>query len=379
MFNFLRRIDSFFIRLAILVIKPRKAQDAVLKDIREILCIKLWGIGNLTIIYPLIDRLKARYPRAQITFITFDINRGFLERHPAINRIIYFKFTVNIFRIFAQSAALIKEFRARQLDMVINFETFNSASAVFAYLTKAPLRVGLNNKYEGVFYTHPVNRKVHAHISEVFSDLLRSLNMTFCYAYYFFPVNDAQARFVEQQLRGHNGARVCLHPGTSENFAGRRGKEEFFVELADFIIKTYGLPVYFTGSKKENTIIAGIIEKVADKDKVFNFAGRFSIWELLEFLRGCRLFVSSDTGPAHLAASLHLNTIVVFGPNSPERYRSLNSNSLVFYKGCSCSPCMGSEFMTKKCRINYKCLDFNPEETFARISESFDEVLKKGC
>ena len=377
MYNFLRRLDFFLIRLALFAIKPRKAQDVVLKDIREILCIKLWGLGNLTIIYPLIDMLKARYPRAQITFITFDLNRGFLEGHPALNRIIYFKFTVNILRIFAQSAVLIKEFRARKVDIVINFETFNNASAVFTYLTKAPVRVGLNNKYEGMFYTHPVNRTPYVHISEVFSGLLRTLGMTFCYEYYSFPVKDAEARLVEKLLRGHNGARVCLHPGSSKNFAGRRGKEEFFVKLADFIIKTYGLPVYFTGSKRENKLIAGIIERVTEKEKVFNLAGRFSIWELLEFLRGCRLFVSSDTGPAHLAASLHLNTVVMFGPNSPGRYRPLNPNTLVFYKGVPCSPCMGAEFLTKKCRNLYKCLDFDSEETFARISESFNGALKE--
>jgi ADP-heptose:LPS heptosyltransferase len=368
-------MDAFFVRLALLAINPRKEQNTALGDIREILCVKLWGMGNLTIIYPLIGQLKSRFPDARITFVTFDLNRGFLEGHAGLYRVVYFKFTVNIFKILTQAVSLIRESRSRKVDLVINFETFNNASAVFTYLTKAPVRVGLNNKYEGLFYTHFVNRDPQAHISEVFSDLLRALGMTFRYAYYTFPVKDQEARLVQKHIKDQGRARVCFHPGTSGNFAGRRCKEEYFSRLTNFMIKTYGVSVYFTGSKKENAMIVRILERVIDKDRAFNLAGRFTIWELVEFLRGCRLFVSSDTGPAHLASSLHLNTVVMFGPNSPDRYRPLNTNSLVLYKGVGCSPCMGAEFLTRKCRDQYKCLDFDPEETFAQISKRFGEEL----
>jgi ADP-heptose:LPS heptosyltransferase len=371
MFNFLRRVDNLFIRLAILAINPKKSGDKELENVREILCIKLWGLGNLIVIYPLIEQLKIRFPQARITFITFDLNRGFLDDHPSLYRVIYFKFTVNLFRIIRQVAELLKEFRTSKIDLVVNFETFNNASAVFSYLTRASVRLGINNRYEGRFYTYSISRDAQAHITEIFSDLLRTLVLRFSYAYPSFPVREHERQAVQHHIKAY--PYICFHPGTSVNFSGRRLQEEYFVSVANLFIQRYGLPVYFTGSAKEKPLISRITQRVDDKSKVFDVAGQFTIGELIEFLRGCKLFVASDTGPAHLAASLNVNTVVIFGPNLPQRYRPLNQNSMVFYKGCSCSPCMGSEFYTRPCNNQYMCLDFDPQESFAQISKRFFE------
>ncbi|MBF0595696.1 MAG: glycosyltransferase family 9 protein [Candidatus Omnitrophica bacterium] len=294
-----------------------------------------------------------------------------MDDHQSLHRIVYFKFSVNVFRIVAQAFALLKELRAAKIDLVVNFETFNNASAVFSYLTKAPVRVGLNNRHEKRFYTHYINRDYQAHITEVFSDLLRVLDIKFCYAYHSFPVKEHARQTVQQIVKDQSY--ICFHPGTSVNFSGRRSREEYFVNLANLCIQKFGLPVYFTGADKEQLIIARIMEKVCDKSKAVDVSGRFTIAELIEFLRGCKLFVANDTGPVHLAASLKVNTVVMFGPNLPQRYRPLNQNSLVFYKGSACSPCMGAEFLTQACRNQYQCLDFDPQETFAQISKKFFE------
>ncbi|MBF0531827.1 MAG: glycosyltransferase family 9 protein [Candidatus Omnitrophica bacterium] len=369
MFNFLRRLDNLFIRLAIFAINPKKSKDIQSGEVREILCIKLWGLGNLIVIYPLIEKLKARFPQARITFITFDLNRGFLDDDQSLDRVVYFRFTVNFFRIIRQVAELLKELRALKIDLVINFETFNNASAVFAYLTKAPVRVGINNRYENFFYTHSIQRDPQAHITEVFSDLVRTLGLKFSYAYYSFPVKEQEQQAVERQIKSR--PYLCFHPGTSGNFTGKRSREEYFAKLANLFIEVCCIPVYFTGSYKETPIIERIIEKVNDKSKVFNIAGTFTIWELVELMRGCRLFVAGDTGPTHLAASLNVNTVVMFGPSSPKRYSPLNQNSIVFYKGCSCSPCLNPDVLTQTCRKKYECLDFDVQDNFAQISKRF--------
>ncbi|HUU96499.1 MAG TPA: glycosyltransferase family 9 protein [Phycisphaerae bacterium] len=51
--------------------------------------------------------------------------------------------------------------------------------------------------------------------------------------------------------------------------------------------------------------------------------------ELLGLLAGARAFVSSDCGPAHLAALVGTPTVAIFGPTSPTIWRPLGPNARV--------------------------------------------------
>lgn len=114
-----------------------------------------------------------------------------------------------------------------------------------------------------------------------------------------------------------------------------------------------------------------IVARVSHKEKVFNLTGRLTVWELAELLKRSRLFIASDTGPVHLAASLGINVAAIYGPTAPERFGPLNENSIVFYQRHSCSPCVGIGYVNKRCRQHFKCLDFSSRAIFNGISEKF--------
>ncbi|MFH1791622.1 MAG: glycosyltransferase family 9 protein [Candidatus Omnitrophota bacterium] len=333
--------------------------------------IKLWGLGNLVLIWPLVDRIKEKYPHARILFLTFETNRGLLEKHKAVNEVIYYGFTDNVGAIIRQNINLIKRARKEKIDMVINFETFNNTSAVFAYLSQARVRVGLNNRNEKYFYTAWVNNDLSVHISRIFMKLLEPLGITGEYRYPCFKteVNASEASGGGAVTAGKRF--ICVHPGTSENFRYKRWPAERFAALMRMLDTACPLPLVCTGGQGEAGYVDNVIKMAGLNKKAVNLAGRLDIWETAGLIKESSVFISADTGPLHIAAALGKNMAVMYGPTSPERYGPLNDNALIFYKHCDCSPCVGTGFINKKCPRGNICMGFSPEQVFREISERF--------
>lgn len=367
----LRKLDVCLGKFYSLTLRPKPHyKDEV--NYKRILLIKLWGLGNLTIIFPLIYKIKQKYPDSLIFFLTFDLNRGFLEKNEAIDKVVYFKYSKNIFKIAFQFIFVLKKLKGERIDTVVNFETFNNASALFSCLTGAPLRIGLDNKFEKIFYCHPIKHNSGLHISQTFSNLLRPLEINSAYTYFRFAESKEDKLKVEHILKSLGVERfICVHPGTSENFCGKRYNKDYFSALADLLIDKYHLPVLFTGTGKERQLLRHISKRASRKDKAYDLSGSLTIWEFVELLRKSALFISNDTGPVHLAASLGINSAVFYGPTTPKRYGPLNKNSLIFYKNIACSPCLGKDYITRNCKRRFRCLDFSPQEAFDKISERF--------
>jgi heptosyltransferase II len=85
-----------------------------------------------------------------------------------------------------------------------------------------------------------------------------------------------------------------------------------------------------------------------------NLAGETSLRELMALLKMCRVLLTNDTGPMHVAAALGTPVVVPFGSTSPEltgpglpgdsRHQLLKSD--VF-----CSPCF-----LRECPIDFRCM-----------------------
>jgi heptosyltransferase-2 len=91
------------------------------------------------------------------------------------------------------------------------------------------------------------------------------------------------------------------------------------------------------------------------KFKTINLAGQTSLRELMSLLQLCRVLLTNDTGPMHVAAALGTPVVVPFGSTSPEltgpglpgdpRHRLLKSD-------VPCSPCF-----LRECPIDFRCMN----------------------
>ncbi|HEY2106396.1 MAG TPA: lipopolysaccharide heptosyltransferase II, partial [Candidatus Binataceae bacterium] len=93
-------------------------------------------------------------------------------------------------------------------------------------------------------------------------------------------------------------------------------------------------------------------------------AGQTNIGELMALLSLCDGFAGNDSGAAHLASSLGVPTVAIFGSTAPQRTGPLGPRTTILYKGLPCSPCLA-----RTCRFgHYRCLrDITPNEALAAL------------
>jgi heptosyltransferase-2/heptosyltransferase-3 len=129
---------------------------------------------------------------------------------------------------------------------------------------------------------------------------------------------------------------VCIHPGAA--WRPRAWRPERFAAVADWVQETYHSQVLFVGSTEEKDVQASVRAKVQGR-RAFWLAGALTWQELTALLARARLFIGNDSGPAHLAAACGVPSVVLFGPQEPDRFRPWSERSIVLHHRVHCCPC----------------------------------------
>jgi ADP-heptose:LPS heptosyltransferase len=107
---------------------------------------------------------------------------------------------------------------------------------------------------------------------------------------------------------------IIVHAGVSE--LKRAYPFEKWVDLCRTIIADFDIPIVFTGSINEKPLTDRLHLEVGEKS--YSLAGQFNIPELAAVIKKCRLFISVNTGPVHLAAGLRKPVIVLYAQSNPQ-------------------------------------------------------------
>lgn len=89
--------------------------------------------------------------------------------------------------------------------------------------------------------------------------------------------------------------------------------------------------------------------------EVYNLLGKYNLLETAGALKKCTMFIGNDSGPAHIAASIGINTFVLFGPTRISKNRPLGPKSNVIRLDLPCSPCQYTG-MWNTCN-NWRCMN----------------------
>ena len=143
---------------------------------------------------------------------------------------------------------------------------------------------------------------------------------------------------LEEKLE-KNGKVVALAPGGARNIlrddALRRWPVENYALLAGKFLKE-GYQVLLTGSHQDDWVRVPF-EKLAVTDLV----GQTSLTDLMALFGRCRLVVTHDSGPLHLAVASGTPTIALFGPTNPGEKIPSSGKTKVLWGGehLACRPC----------------------------------------
>jgi heptosyltransferase-1 len=356
-------------------------------EFRKILLIKFSALGDVVHSIPVVNKLRRRYPAAEIDWLLRPAFAELIAPHPGVSHAIPFprqrwgKPWGEQGPRLAGLARLLAHLRARRYDLVIDLQG-QLRSAVLALATGAPLRIGFdrprpemrrssNRKLpeeawkhcwkgarEGAWmaYSHRIALPtIDLHAVDRYLLLGPMLGLDEDTPDFSFVVPaDAVAR-IERRLSGHGAggpgdkfAPIVLAPST--RWETKHWRREGFCEVArHFAAK--GRAIVLVGSAEERIACDEI---AAAAPGTLNLAGRTSVPELAAVLRCCAVCVSNDSGPMHLAVALERPVVSMFGPSDPLWIGPYGRPDAVINANLACSPCYLREL--SRCPYDHACM-----------------------
>ena len=251
-------------------------------------------------------------------------------------------------RSWAEMARQTKSWRARHYDLAINFEPDIRSNLLLAF-SGASRTLGFLSGGGGATLTDAIAPDPRAHISQSAQALVQR-----AFHGWAQPAGSggspvagprlkipAEARQAAADLIGRltpGGVTVGIQPG-----AGRQIKEwdpVRFAEVGAALARSRGVKVVLIGSTSDR----GALDAVRaawprDVLPLVQLPPETDLVVLAAVLERLALFITGDTGPMHLAASMGTPILAIFGPSLPSRYAPLSPRSRIVRIDIPCSPC----------------------------------------
>jgi ADP-heptose:LPS heptosyltransferase len=316
-------------------------------SIRSVLILRLDRIGDVLLSLPAIAELRAALPDAHIRLAVGRWSESIVRGAPVDEVLVWSAPWVGRSAEGAETTlALARQARALRpagLDLALDLQGDVRASFLMR-LTGARLRAGYANTGGGWLLTHVIpldetvswieqNRRavetaLGPPIERVTVDPLTAADRDF-------------ARRVGEALDlGARRPLVGLHPS-----GGRRVKQwdlARWAEVAARLQREFGAMILVTGSMADRPLADALARQL--EVPPLDITGRLGVRETMALIETMDLFLSSDTGPMHMACAVDTPSVAIFGPSDPVRFFSggeglPGSRHVALRPDLWCSPC----------------------------------------
>lgn len=300
-------------------------------------------IGDLLLVTPVLRALRTYFPQAHLALLTDSKLADLVRLNHNIDELLtidkkgYHDKLINYIKF-------IGEIRNRNFDLVINLHKNERASFIAAF-SGAQKIVGYSTWGPGLLFDQVLdNRKrqkhqVHAH----FDVLKETLGMTTFddRGIEMWLSEEAQAKADEIWKKSFpDGSRTIIGLNIGASWPTKRWPKEYFAELADRLVdEGYGI-AYF-GGPMDVEIVEQTIDLMRHKQNphVVQLTGKVSLMELGALLKKCRVFVTNDSGPMHIATAMKVPLVSMFGASPVQGFWPYNDISVVLKTPLPCHPC----------------------------------------
>lgn len=310
---------------------------------KRILVIKIGAIGDVILAVPSLRAIRNSFPCAFITVLIGAESRHVLKRCPYIDELILYDRKGNDegLRGLTKISNTVKR---KAFDMSLDFQN-NRASHIIAWLGAIPDRFGYRNNKFGFLLNHGLRHlKIDAGpVEEQFRVLKRSGINTIGASKRLevWPIKE-DSLYVENLLKKEwvreNQILVGINIGSS--WKTKTWPLKNLARLSD-MLAAKDIRVLITGSKKETSLAEDVIKLT--HSKVINVTGKTTLTQLAALIKRCKMFITGDSSPMHIASAMDVNFIALFGPTDPRRHFEPTSKGIVIQKKVNCGPCYKAE------------------------------------
>ena len=270
-------------------------------------------LGDTVMVTPAIENLANYFNDSEITLIGSVAAIEILKNHPKVTKT--YVLEKNYFNLYNT----IKSFG--EFDVFFSFRSsFRSKFMKFFISSKRK-------------YQFDKNKFINTHQVEKYNNFVNdSLN-----------INTFASKLIlhtEKKNKDGKNKLLGINPGASYGSAKRWYPKEF-ADVASDLSSQYDIIIFGGPGEKDiaNDIENYLIEKGVDNYQ--NLAAKTTIKELITQISYLDLFITSDSGPMHLAAAFQVPTVAIFGPTKDnETSQWMNEKSIIVKKNLECQPCM---------------------------------------
>ena len=328
---------------------------------KNILIIKLGGLGDLILATPSFRMLRKRFPQARISLLVDSKFEPIIKDCPYVDGLILFeRKKTNLF-------GLVEELKERNFNLSIDFKN-NGFTHIVPWLAKIPFRYGF---YKGLMANflncpeewrrdvaeQPVRQQFRILQKLGVNDFEEKLELWPCKEDDDFVNGALSKKGVTKRDKS-----IGLAIGASPEWPTKNWPLESFSRLTQKLLEK-GLKVILLGSEhsKEKA------EKLSKDKSVVNLVGETSLGQLVSLIKRLDCLITADSAPMHVAAGVGTNAIALFGPTDPKKHLPPGERVKALAKNLDCQPCYKRNCVNKN---KLACLEM------ISVDEVFDLVIK---
>ena len=329
---------SFLARLFSALDTPTLLTD---RSISRVLFIRPGGLGDAILLLPVIEIIAKQHPDAQIDILAESRNQAAFSFLKIPHQVELYTDLGAFFRL-----------RKNHYDVIIDTEQWYRLSTVYAHLLKPVRLIGFATNERARLLTDKVSYSLNDYELESFFRLLEPLGLVVGQSDKRLGIALEQ-KMIEQTrcLFGNTDVDqwVAVFPGAS--LPEKRWPIENYCKVVRGL-QEKGLGVVIVGGETECEV-AGIIEA---ETGCTNLVGKTSLAETGGVLVNMSLLITGDSALLHLAASLEVPTVSLFGPSNPKKWSPQGEQHKFLQEEFECVPCSRYGHIPS-CPYDVKCLN----------------------
>ena len=316
-------------------------------------------IGDAVMCEPAIRGLRSLFPEAEMTMLAKPAVAELFHAAPELNRVVVYE-DKGLHAGLSGKWALAGTLRRYDFDLAVLFQ--NAFEAAFlAWLAGIPQRYGYATDGRVFFLTMPVavpSRSRAVHQVEYYWNLLKPLGLSGGASSPTLCVTADEGRRLDTRLAvagvGLSDIVIGFNPGSTYGSA-KRWLPERFAEVARRLAERIGqdhgaqVVVVILGAGGEESLGRDIASRINGRSVVLS--GATTIRELMAVVKRCRILITNDTGPMHIAAACGVPVVAVFGPTDSRTTAPYGQERSIVREAVDCAPCL-----LRDCPIDHRCM-----------------------
>lgn len=304
---------------------------------KRILVIRLSSFGDIILSFPLLKKLREKFPESEIDFLTKKNYEAIVLLNPHVNRVLTLEESLNESR---------RKVKSEKYDLILDIHKNFRSLFVSLFNGRKIRRYSKENIKKFLLVNFKIN--LFKEVKPLYWKYLETIRDTLQDSDYGFTTSelkfDKHRRVIEDDY-------IVLSP-TSRHFTKTYPAEKFI----EFVNSRGETKFVLVGDESQNDkMICDLIE--SNCKNVINLCGKPNMSELANVLFNSEYVICNDSAILHFSEALGKKVVAIFGSTVKEFgfFPQLNESIALEVKGLECRPC--THIGRDRCPLgHFKCM-----------------------